>query len=48
MLTILFVVVLMLLGVMPMWPDSRAPYYPSGRLGFVFLALVNLKWSGRL
>ena len=49
MLTILFVVVLMLLGAMPTWPHSQGwGYYPSGGLGLVLLVLVILKLSGRL
>lgn len=50
MLTILLVIaVLMLLGVLPTWPHSRAwGYGPSGGLGLVVLVLVVLVLSGRL
>ncbi len=50
MLFILFVIlVLMLLGVVPIWPHSRRwGYYPSGVLGLVMVVLVILLLAGRL
>jgi len=50
MLFILFVIlVLMLLGVVPIWPHSRRwGYYPSGGLGLVLVVLVILLLAGRL
>jgi hypothetical protein len=50
MITILIVLaVLMLLGVIPAWPHSRAwGYGPSGGVGLVLLILVILVLSGRL
>jgi hypothetical protein len=50
MLTILLVIaVLMLLGVLPTWPHSRAwGYGPSTGLGLVVLVLAVLLLSGRL
>jgi uncharacterized protein DUF3309 len=50
MTTVLIVVlVLMLLGVVPAWPHSRAwGYGPSGGIGLVLLILVILLLSGRI
>jgi Protein of unknown function (DUF3309) len=50
MLTLLLVIaVLVLLGVLPTWPHSRAwGYGPSGGLGLVVLVLAVLLLSGRL
>lgn len=48
--TILIVlIVLILLGVVPVWPHSRKwGYGPSGGLGLVLLILVILLLSGRM
>jgi len=48
--TVLMVVlVLLLIGVVPVWPYSRAwGYYPSGLLGAVLLILILLLLIGRL
>jgi hypothetical protein len=48
--TILIVlVVLILLGVVPIWPHSRKwGYGPSGGLGLVLLILVILLLTGRM
>ena len=48
--TVLIVVlVLLLIGVVPVWPYSRAwGYYPSGVLGVVLLALILLLLIGRV
>jgi hypothetical protein len=48
--TILIVlIVLILLGVVPVWPHSRKwGYGPSGGLGLVLLILVVLLLSGRM
>lgn len=48
--TILIVIlVLIVLGVIPVWPHSRKwGYGPSGGLGLVLLILVILLLSGRL
>ena len=50
MLAILFVIlVLILLGVVPVWPHSRQwGYYPSSVLGLVLLVLIILMLLGRL
>ncbi len=48
--TVLIVLlVLMLLGVAPLWPHSRNwGYYPSGGLGLVFLVVLVLLITGRI
>jgi len=50
MVTILVVLaVLMLLGVIPVWPHSRSwGYGPSGGLGLIFLIVVILFLTGRI
>ena len=50
MVTILVVLaVLMLLGVIPVWPHSRSwGYGPSGGLGLILLIVVILLLTGRL
>ncbi len=50
MVTILVVLaVLMLLGVLPVWPHSRSwGYGPSGGLGLIVVILVVLLLAGRL
>jgi hypothetical protein len=50
MLTILIVIlILMLLGAIPSWPQSRSwGYGPSGGLGLVVVILIVLLLSGRL
>jgi hypothetical protein len=46
---ILIIVVLMLLGVIPTWPHSKAwGYGPSGLLGIVLIVLVIMMLLGRL
>lgn len=46
---LLIIVVLMLLGVIPVWPHSRAwGYGPSGGLGLVLVVLLILLLLGRL
>ena len=46
---LLIIVVLMLLGVLPMWPHSRSwGYYPGGGLGLVLLILVVLVLTSRI
>jgi hypothetical protein len=46
---ILIIVFLMLLGVIPTWPHSRAwGYGPSGLLGIILIVLVLLMLLGRL
>ncbi len=46
---LLIIVVLMLIGVIPAWPHSRAwGYGPSGGLGLVLIVLVILLLLGRL
>jgi hypothetical protein len=46
---LLVLLILMLVGVFPTWPHSRAwGYGPSGGLGVVLLILVILLLSGRL
>jgi len=50
MVTILVVLaVLMLLGVIPVWPHSRSwGYGPSGGLGLIVLVVLILLLTGRL
>lgn len=46
---LLIVVVLMLIGVIPTWPHSRAwGYGPSGGLSLILLILIILLATGRL
>jgi hypothetical protein len=41
--------VLLLVGILPVWPYSSAwGYYPSGGLGLLVLILVVLLLAGRL
>ena len=50
MMTVLLVMlVLMLIGVVPVWPHSRSwSYAPSGTLGLLVLILLLLALSGRI
>jgi hypothetical protein len=46
---LLIVVILMLLGVLPVWPHARSwGYGPSGVAGVVLLILIVLLVMGRL
>ncbi|MGS0757787.1 DUF3309 family protein [Roseateles sp. GG27B] len=46
---LLIVLILMLIGVIPTWPHSRAwGYGPSGLLGVVLVVLLILLLMGRL
>jgi hypothetical protein len=46
---LIVLIVLILLGVVPVWPHSRKwGYGPSGGLGLVFLILIILLLSGRM
>ena len=46
---LLVLIILILLGVVPVWPHSRKwGYGPSGGLGLVLLILVVLLLSGRM
>ena len=46
---ILVVLILMLVGVIPMWPHSRSwGYGPSGILGIIVVVLLILLLTGRL
>ena len=46
---LIVIVVLLLLGVVPVWPHSRQwGYGPSGGLGLVLLILLILLLSGRM
>ena len=46
---LLIVLVLLLLGALPSWPDSRSwGYYPSGGLGLVVVVVLVLLLAGRL
>jgi len=46
---LLIVLILMLLGVIPTWPHSRAwGYGPSGLLGIVLTVIIVLLLLGRL
>ena len=46
---LLIVLILMLIGVIPSWPHSRAwGYGPSGALGLIVVVLLILVLMGRL
>ena len=46
---LLVIVVLMLIGVIPVWPHSRSwGYGPSGGLGLILIILLVLLLLGRL
>lgn len=46
---LLIVVLLMLIGVIPAWPHSKAwGYGPSGGIGLIFIVLIVLLLMGRL
>ena len=46
---LLVILVLLLLGVLPLWPYSSSwGYFPSGGLGLVLLIVIILAVSGRL
>jgi hypothetical protein len=46
---LLVVLVLMLIGVFPVWPHSQAwGYYPSGGLGLVLVIIIILLVLGKL
>jgi len=46
---VLIIVVLMLIGVLPLWPHSRSwGYGPSGGLGLILIILLVLLLLGRL
>ena len=46
---LLIVLILMLVGVIPTWPHSKAwGYGPSGGLGLVVIIILVLLLSGRL
>jgi hypothetical protein len=46
---LLIIVVLMLIGVLPLWPHSRSwGYGPSGGLGLILIILLVLLLLGRL
>lgn len=46
---LLIIVILMLLGVIPAWPHSRAwGFWPSGGLGLVLLIVIILLLLGRI
>ena len=46
---LLIILVLMLIGVVPSWPHSRAwGYGPSGGIGLVLLIVIILLLMGRL
>jgi hypothetical protein len=48
-LLLLIILVLLLVGVLPMWPhSSRWGYFPSGGLGLVVLIVVVLMITNRL
>jgi Protein of unknown function (DUF3309) len=46
---LLVILLLMLIGVLPVWPHSSAwGYYPSGGLGVLLVVLVILLLAGRI
>jgi hypothetical protein len=48
-LIVLIIVVLLLVGAIPAWPDSKSwGYAPSGVLGIVLVIVIILLLTGRL
>lgn len=46
---LLIVIVLVLIGVLPLWPHSVSwGYFPSGGLGLVLIIVVVLMLAGRI
>lgn len=46
---LLIILILMLLGIIPVWPHSRSwGYTPSGGVGLIVLILVILLLMGRI
>ena len=46
---LLVILILVLIGVLPVWPHSTAwGYYPSGGLGLLLVILIVLLLTGRL
>jgi hypothetical protein len=46
---VLVILILLLLGVLPVWPYSSGwGFYPSGGLGLVLVILIILALTGRL
>ena len=46
---VLVLLVLLLLGALPTWPNSRSwGYYPSGGLGLVIVIVLVLLLAGRI
>ncbi len=46
---LLIVLILMLIGVLPLWPHSRSwGYYPSSGLGMVLAIIIVLLLLGRI
>ncbi|WP_365305509.1 DUF3309 family protein [uncultured Thiodictyon sp.] len=46
---LLVVLILILVGALPTWPDSKSwGYYPSGGVGLVVLVLLLLLLLGRI
>jgi hypothetical protein len=48
-LILLLIVILLLIGVFPVWPYSSAwGYYPSGGIGLLLLIVIILMATGRI
>lgn len=46
---LLIVIILVLIGVLPLWPHSVSwGYFPSGGLGLVLIVVVVLMLAGRI
>ena len=46
---LIFILLLMVIGVLPMWPHSRRwGYFPSGGIGLVLTIVVVLLLFGRI
>jgi hypothetical protein len=46
---LLVILILLLLGVLPVWPYSSGwGFYPSGGLGLILIILIILALTGRL
>jgi hypothetical protein len=46
---LLIILILILIGVLPTWPHSRAwGYYPSGGVGLVLVIIIILLLMGKL
>jgi hypothetical protein len=46
---LLIILVLLLIGALPTWPNSSSwGYWPSGGLGLILLIILVLAWMGQI